>query len=558
MGRFDYPQWVDIRLRRVYPRSIPARSPSVSFVTVRQSLTYIGSGTFRQNPVRPATPRLPESASCGTFAHGERSDSIEYMNKFLSLPILPASLAIVGVVVLVPWLKTDPPEDMELRRPWQDRSEGDAVAQLEPTPEPGEPIASGVQPADLPGEWPWFRGPNLDGICDDGVPLARKWPATGPEIAWTVEVGLGHAGAVVSKGCVYLLDYDSTTNSDVMRCLSLLDGSEIWRNAYPIEVVENHGMSRTVAAVVDDCVISLGPKCHVAAWDKANGKCLWLLDLIRRYGTKVPDWYAGQCPLIDNGKLILAPCGKASLIAVDPKSGEVAWEAPKLSDWEMTHVSIVPMEFAGRRMYVYCGSGGVAGISATDGEILWESTAFIGKMAACPTPLIVGEGRIFLTSGYGVSSLADPNKFTAGAMMIQLKEESGRITAEPLFDLKARQFASEQHTPLFYQGHIFGVRTKPGGYQMACLDLEGNEVWNSGEDKFGHGRGPYMIADGLLFLLDDDGLLTMAEATPDGYKRLNQFQVFQHGVDAWGPMALAAGRLIVRDRTRMACILVGE
>ena len=503
-------------------------------------------------PMAPAENSAHPAIWCGivwckTFSHGDRSGSIEGMNRFLSLPILPASLAVAGVVVLVPWLKTGSPGSMELRGPWLDRPEGDSVVQVEATPEPGQPIASGVKPADLPGEWPWFRGPHFNGICSDGVPLAREWPAEGPEIAWVIELGPGHAGAAVSNGCVYVLDYDPLTGADVMRCLSLADGSEIWHNGYPIQVVENHGMSRTVPAVIDDCVISLGPKCHVAGWNAATGECLWLLDLVSRYGTKVPPWYAAQCPLIDAGRVVLAPCGKASLIAVDPKSGNILWEAPKLDDWEMTHVSIVPMEFAGHRMYVYSGTGGVAGISAADGGILWKSDDFVGKMATCPTPVIVHDGRIFLASGYG-----------AGSMMIKLKEESDRIAAEPLFKLKPRQFGSEQQTPVFYQDHLFGVRTKPGGFQMACLDLKGNEVWNSGQDKFGHGRGPYLIADGLIYVLDDEGILTMAEATADGYKRLEQFQVFEDGIDVWGPMALVAGRLIVRDRTRMACVFVGE
>ena len=56
----------------------------------------------------------------------------------------------------------------------------------------------------------------------------------------------------------WLFALDPATGADVMRCLSLADGSEIWRNGYPIEVVENHGMSRTVPALIDDCVISLG------------------------------------------------------------------------------------------------------------------------------------------------------------------------------------------------------------------------------------------------------------------------------------------------------------
>ncbi|KKK69159.1 hypothetical protein LCGC14_2936820, partial [marine sediment metagenome] len=42
--------------------------------------------------------------------------------------------------------------------------------------------------------------------------------------------------------------------------------------------------------------------------------------------------------------------------------------------WKHTESSIVPMEFGGRRFYVYCGNGGVAGVSAEDGNILWQNT----------------------------------------------------------------------------------------------------------------------------------------------------------------------------------------
>ncbi len=79
-----------------------------------------------------------------------------------------------------------------------------------------------------------------------------------------------------------------------------------------------------------------------------------------------------------------------------------------------------------------------------------------------------------------------------------------------------------------------------------------SELWNSGSDRFGH--GPYMFADGMLLLLGEKGTLTLAEATPSGYKRLARHDVLPNGHDAWGPMALAAGRLIVRDMTRMVCL----
>ncbi len=62
--------------------------------------------------------------------------------------------------------------------------------------------------ATLPGAWPRFRGERFDGIAEPGVPLARQWPAAGPEVLWSIELGEGHAGAAVRDGRVFVLDYD--------------------------------------------------------------------------------------------------------------------------------------------------------------------------------------------------------------------------------------------------------------------------------------------------------------------------------------------------------------
>jgi len=339
-----------------------------------------------------------------------------------------------------------------------------------------------------------------------------------------------------------VLDYDEQAEADTLRCLSLDDGQEIWRNSYPILVVRNHGMSRTVPAVVGDCVITLGPRCDVACWDAKTGKCRWLMDLVRQYGTTVPRWYAGQCPLIDEDRLILAPCGKAMVVAVDIKTGKAIWESSNPRHWQMTHASLVPMEYAGQRFYLCCGSGGVAGIAAAEGKLLWDTTTWPEQFATSPSPVALPEGRIFLSSGYG-------NK--VGALMLQLKAAGDTWTAETAFKLAPKQFNSEQQTPIFYQGHLFGIRKRGGGH-LVCLDLQGNTKWDSGKDRFGH--GPYMIADGLIFAMGNHGKLAMAEATVEGYKPLAHCQVFQDGVDAWGPMAMVGGRLIVRDMTRMACL----
>ena len=302
-------------------------------------------------------------------------------------------------------------------------------------------------------------------------------------------------------------------------------------------------MSRTVPAVTDKYVVALGPKCHVSCLDPATGKVYWLIDLVRQFGATVPPWYAGQCPLIDGDRAILAPGGDALLVALDCQTGQVVWKSPNPRGWTMTHSSIMPMEFAGKRMFVYCGKGGVAGVSADDGSILWDTTDWKISIATVPSPVILPEGRIFLSGGYN-----------SGAMMLQLERDDGKIVAKTLYKLGPAVFGSTQHTPIFYDGHLYGVREKDK--QLVCLDLDGRVVWSSGsQHRFG--LGPYLIADGLIYVLNDEGRLTLAEATPEGYKQLAQAQVLA-GHDSWGPMAMAAGRLIVRDLTQMVCLDVTE
>lgn len=468
------------------------------------------------------------------------------MNKWVSIGI-PVLLAWVGGVVLWIWLSGDWAGPMERRIAGLDRQQGPLVhlPETKTTLQPGQPIFSAGQPSKLSDSWPCFRGPNRDGISRESLPLADQWPPGGPAVVWQRQLGPGHAGAAVAQGRVFVLDYDVAAQADTIRCLSLDTGQEIWRNSYPVEVPENHGSSRTVPAVWENTVVTFGPKCHVAGWDLQTGRCLWFVDLVAQYGAKVPPWYAGQCPLIDQGRVILAPCGDVFMLAMDCRTGQLLWQTPKLSNWEMTHVSVVPMEFAGKRMYVYCGSGGIAGVAAEDGRLLWQSTAWVGKMATCPSPVPVGNGRIFCTGGYG-----------AGSVLLQLEENHGQFHLRLLRRWTPRQFGAEHHTPIFYQGYLYGIRASPGPDQLVCFDLEGHERWNSGQDRFG--RGPLLVADGKIYALADRGQLVMAEATPEAYRPLARFQAIPNAQDAWGPMALAGGRLILRDLTRMVCLDIAD
>lgn len=419
---------------------------------------------------------------------------------------------------------------------------GTTPAQNTPSTPTGSPtVASNTEPPAVAGSWTQYRGAAYDNICTDRTPLASKWAAGEPKILWGVDVGMGYAAPAIANSRIYFLDYDEKAQADVLKCLAFANGQELWRYSYPVAIKPNHGMSRTIPVVSGNYVVSLGPKGHVTCADTKTGKIYWAIDMVKQYGTVIPEWYAGQCPIVDNGRVILAPAGSALMIAVDLASGKVAWQTPNPDRWNMTHSSIVPMTFKGKKMFVYCASGGVVGVDANSGAALWKTTDWTVKIANIPTPIPIGDGRVFLCGGYN-----------SGAMMIKLKPAGDGFRVETLYMLQPNVFGSDQQTPILYKGYIYGVI--PGG-QLVCMDLNGKVLWNSGGTRFG--IGPYIIAGGMIYLMNDSGVLTLAQASPSGYKQLAQAKIL-NGSESWGPISIAGGRLIARDMTRMVCVDIGR
>lgn len=459
--------------------------------------------------------------------------------------------SVAALLMLSKWFAADAPSALVRSVPGMDggppQSERDASGDLDVELAGTLETFSGT-PSDLPGSWPRFRGADFDNICKAGVKLANSWPEAGPEILWSVELGEGHAAPAVLDGCVYLFDYDEAKRADALRSFSLKDGQEIWRRSYGLPAKRNHGLSRTIPAVTEDCIVTVGPRCHVSCVETKTGKFRWGIDLQQEYGASEPLWFTGQCPLIDNGLAILAPAGPdALLMAVDCKTGAVVWQTPNPKGWKMSHSSIMPLTLLGEEMYVYAAVGGMAGISK-GGKLLWDIPWSASVIA--PSPLTVPGNKIFITAGYG-----------SGSLMVQIDKTADGYAAKEITKNGPKDWlACEQQTPILFDGLLYGIMPKDGGalkQQFVCYDPGSSElVWSSGKTaRFG--LGPFFLADGKFFILDDDGTLTMLNQSKSGYEPLAQYKVLD-GHDAWGPIALAGTRMLLRDSTRMVCIEVGE
>jgi outer membrane protein assembly factor BamB len=84
------------------------------------------------------------------------------------------------------------------------------------------------------------------------------------------------------------------------------------------------------------------------------------------------------------------------------------------------------------------------------------------------------------------------------------------------------------------------------------MDPDGKLVWSSGQTER-YGLGPFLIADDKIFILNDNGIMTVIKASVEGFEKLAERRVVP-GHDAWGPMALVDGKLLVRDSKFMLCL----
>ncbi len=461
-------------------------------------------------------------------------------------PLAPAGLQQSYPAFVKAWYRL--PDEGGLRLP---APAADTLPTREPIDTRGTLQTFDGRPAENVYEtWPCFRGPSRSNVSGEQG-LIRSFGPDGPPRLWEIELGEGYAGPAVAGGMVFLMDYDQGKKANALRCFSLTDGAEIWRRTYPVDIRRQHGISRTVPAVAGDIVAAMGPKCTVVCCEAKTGAYRWGMDLVARYGTAVPRWYAGQCPLINfDGNVVLAPAGRALAVCINGTSGEVIWETPNPEGWTMSHSSLLSLQVSPEgggafvNMYLYVAQGGVAGIREEDGEILFLLSDWRVNTATVPTPVDMGGGRIFLSGGYG-----------AGSAIMKITTTADGVTAAITDRFSPAIFGSEQQTPVFHEDHLYGVLSKGAGKnscRLRCLNVDGEPVWTSGPDDT-FGLGPYLIAAGMIIAVDDEGVLTLAAAAPDGYRRLARADVLD-GHESWGPLALAGGRLLVRDLKTMVCL----
>jgi outer membrane protein assembly factor BamB len=359
-------------------------------------------------------------------------------------------------------------------------------------------------------------------------------------VLWKVDTGPGFGGPAIADGKVYLLDRIKG-KSDVLRAFDLKTGKEEWSSSYDAPGRVSHPGSRSTPFVSDGHVYTVGTFGQLYCFSIKTHKPVWNKDLIADFGAKRGGWGFGQSPLVvDDLVVVSIQSGKNGLAAFNKLTGKVAWKSWPIGGSDC-YTSPMLTTIAGVRQIVMFHKGVVAGVDPKNGKLLWEYAGYKGKRPI-PNPVVMADGRIFLTSGYGY-----------GCAMIKVTKSGDSFRVKQIFN--DGRSGSKVPPAIQYDGHIYS-NTETGD-SLQCLSADGEVKWKTGR-KLDLSLGSLLIADDLLFVLGGkSGILHLVEASPKGFNELAQAKLLG-GREIWAPMALSNGLLVIRDQSQMKCVDVAK
>lgn len=374
-------------------------------------------------------------------------------------------------------------------------------------------------------DWAQFRGPWANGIsAEKGI--SKQWPANGPKMLWRVAMSdNGYAGPAAAGGRVYIVDHKGA--NDIVRALDIRTGKDVWTFSYPDAPKDNYGFARATPTVSGGKVYTLSRTGMLHCLNAANGKKVWGANIMQTFGGVAGGWDLAGSPLIDQGKVIVAPGGaQASVVALNKDTGKTIWKCA--ANDKAGYATAVAAKINGRSQYVVFLGTKLVGVDAASGRLLWSVPWKTTHDVNAAAPIVM-ENSIFITSNYG-----------RGCALVDVSGNSAKIRWQN------RDIQSHFSSPILARGMLFS--TSDPGY-LVCMDPKtGRVAWK----QRGFEKGGMIGVDGAFIVMDGArGDIVMFEANTQGYRELGRFNPL--GGQSWTAPIIADGKLIVRNKQAMAC-----
>lgn len=352
-------------------------------------------------------------------------------------------------------------------------------------------------------DWPWWRGPNQDGIADADQKPPQSWSAT-ENIAWKTAIpGRGHGSTVVVGDQVLVTFADRESDSQGVICLNRKTGKQVWSTA-----VHEGGLSKKgnkKASLASTSVACDGKRIFVNFF---NSDAIYTTALTRDgkqiWQTRITDYtvhqgYGGSPALFEDLVIVSADnkSGKGAIAGLNRATGDIVWKnaRPKMPNY----ASPVLMDIAGKTQLVFTGCNLVSSFNPLNGETLWEVE---GSTTECVTSTVTDGTRVFTSGGY-------PKNHVSAVRA----DGSGKVE----WSNNVRVYVPSM---VASDGKLYAVTD--AGVAMCWNSATGEEVWK-GRLGGSFSSSPVMVGN-TMYATNEDGK-TYVYSIADGFKLINTNQL---------------------------------
>lgn len=391
--------------------------------------------------------------------------------------------------------------------------------------------------------WPQFRGPRRDGISDERG-LLQSWPEGGPKRLWSASgAGRGYSSPIIGGGRIYVT---GDFNEDLYILAYDLEGKPLWRTRNGPSWLNQYQGARSSVTYSAGRVYQQNAHGRILCLDAADGRELWSLNLLERFGGENITWGLSECLLVDDRAVYAAAGGRETLlVALDKRDGTVLWRSGPLSDPDKPGVAETPgyaapimVRFAGRRLLVGASARHLYCADADTGQLQWTRPRPTSYSVLAMSPVVVGDA-IFMTAPFG----------PPGALyrLVPPADARGKVGVQDLWTTK---LDTAQGGVVHADGRLYGsYYPRRGGW--AALDATSGEVLYEAPEMV---KGAPLWADNRLYALCEDGILLLLEPTATAFEERGRLRVATtRDRNVWAHPVILEGRLYLRFQDEIFC-----
>jgi outer membrane protein assembly factor BamB len=379
-------------------------------------------------------------------------------------------------------------------------------------------------------DWPQWRGPERNGISKE-TGLLKEWPRSGPALSWSAAMlGAGYGSVAVAGDRVWV--QGMRNRQSVVTSLNRADGKATWvRIIGPAGENDRGSGPRGTPTVDGDRLYALTENGDLACLRVADGTVVWQRNILKDFGGQNIGWLISESPLVDGNLVIVTPGGRSNgMAALDKMTGKTVWTTKELGD-DAGYASPIAADVQGIRTVMTLTSNAAVGVRISDGKLMWRYTGVANSTANITTP-VYSDNKVFFTSAYGT-----------GGVLLGLRASGQEVKAQEIYF--TREMQNHHGGVVLVNGYLYGFNNSI----LTSLEFaSGKMMWRDRSV----GKGSVAFADGNLYLLSENNVVGLAEATPAGYREKGRFTIADQGLPSWSHPAVSGGRLFIRNQGTLA------